>query len=277
MLMCRPDHYGIRYEINPWMRTSRGANPAAAGAQWEQLHHTLTRRLGVQVELIEPDAGWPDMVFTANAGLVAGQKFVVSNFRHKERAGEAELFWKWFAARQYTCIALPRERCFEGEGDALWTGPGQGAASASPSAGQTLLAGYHFRSDLDSHRFLADALNCRVVSLELADKRFYHLDTCLAPLDERSAIWHPSAFDDYARRAIAGVFDDLIELDDAEAKRFAANAVVVGKSVVINSGCPKLTAELERRGYEVFAVDLGEFIKAGGSAKCLVLFLSDKG
>jgi N-dimethylarginine dimethylaminohydrolase len=284
--MCRPDHYGIRYEINPWMRTSRGADPARAMAQWQELYDTLTRRLGAQVELIEPDKDWPDMVFTANAGLVVGGKFIVSNFRYPQREGEACLFWKWFTDRRYTCIALPLDHFFEGEGDALWAGPpvlaaaGPGSASQGPvspsdraGAPATLLTGYHFRSDPDATRVLADLLGCRVLGVELGDNRFYHLDTCLAPLDEKTAIWHPPAFDEYARRAIREVFADLIELEPVEALRFAANAVVVEKSVVINVGCPKLSTELTRRGYEVFSVDLGEFIKAGGAAKCLVLWL----
>ena len=120
---------------------------------------------------------------------------------------------------------------------------------------------------------LADLLNCRVIGLELREERFYHLDTCLAPLDERTAIWYPPAFDDYARRALREVFPDLIELPPAEAMRFAANAIVVDRSVVLNSGCPVLSAELERRDYQVFPLDLSEFMKAGGAAKCMVLWL----
>jgi N-dimethylarginine dimethylaminohydrolase len=277
LLMCRPDYYGIRYEINPWMRTSRGADPRRALAQWEDLYHTLARRLSVEVELIDPDKGWPDMVFTANAGLVLGQRFVVSNFRHKERAGEAPLFWNWFSDHGYTCIAIPKACCFEGEGDALWAGGQAQGLQPSPAGThpppQTLLAGYHFRSDLASHRMLAEALASRVISVELCDKRFYHLDTCIAPLDETTAIWYPPAFDEYARKAISDLFPGLIELELAEALRFGANAVVVDKSVVINSGCPKLSAQLEQRGFEVFSVDLSEFMKAGGAAKCLTLWL----
>lgn len=270
-LMCPPEYYGIRYEINPWMRTSRDADAPRAKAQWQELYHALTRRMGVQVELIEPDKDWPDMVFTANAGLAVERKFVVSNFRHPQRAGEACLFWKWFTDRRYTCIALPQDRQFEGEGDALWAGSqGVGEPASGPP---TLLAGHRFRSDLESHQLLGDLLHSRVVSLELSDERFYHLDTCLAPLDEKTAIWYPPAFDEYARRALHEVFAELVELEPGEALRFAANAVVVGKSVVLNAGCRKLSAKLTRRGYEVLEVDLSEFIKAGGAAKCLVLWL----
>jgi N-dimethylarginine dimethylaminohydrolase len=291
VLMCRPDYYGVRYEINPWMRVGRDADPKRAQAQWQELHDTLERRLRVQVELIDADEHWPDMVFTANAGLVVGRKYVASNFRHAQRSGEACLFWKWFADRRYTCISLPLDRCFEGEGDALWAGDGPGAGAAGtpargpglaqeapPGAGgerdcPTLVAGYHFRSDLGGDELLADVIRCRVIGVELRQERFYHLDTCLAPLGPTAAIWHPPAFDDYARQAIRDLFPDLIELDSAEAMRFAANAVVVGRGVVLNAGCPRLSAELERRGYEVFSVDLSEFMKAGGAAKCLVLWL----
>ena len=263
ILMCRPDFYGIHYEINPWMRTSRQADRERAGRQWQSLHDLLTRRLGVTVELIAPADGWPDMVFTANAGLVVGQRFIASNFRYPQRAGETCLFWKWFADHGYTCIALPPGRFFEGEGDALW-------------AGSTLLAGYHFRSDLDSHRALTEVLDRRVVSVELRDNRFYHLDTCLAPLDQRSAIWYPPAFDDYGQRAIREVFPELIALDEREACVFAANAIVVERSVVVNAGCSKLAGQLAGRGLEVFELDLSEFIKAGGAAKCLTLFLGSR-
>lgn len=268
VLMCRPDFYGIRYEINPWMRVTRDADHGRAIAQWESLHDVLARRCGLEVELVEPHPDWPDMVFTANAGLVAGQTWIAPNFRHPERAGETELFEQWFRRRGYNAVRLPEGCHFEGEGDALWAGPAGGEGSRGP-----LLAGWRFRSDMDSHRRIADLLGVEVISLDLADRRFYHLDTCLAPLDGRTAIVHTPAFDDYARRVLAGAFDDLIELDADEAARFAANAVVTDGSVVVNAGCPKLRAELESRGREVFEVELDEFIKAGGAAKCLTLFL----
>ncbi|HJN66163.1 MAG TPA: amidinotransferase, partial [Pirellulales bacterium] len=57
------------------------------------------------------------------------------------------------------------------------------------------------------------------------------------------------------------------------AGRFACNAVVVGKTVITNSGCPQLHEALAGRGYEPQETDLSEFVKAGGSAKCLTLRL----
>ena len=67
--MCRPRFYGIEYEINPWMNKERGADHDRALEQWQTLVGIL-EELGASIELIEPVRGLPDMVFTANAGIV---------------------------------------------------------------------------------------------------------------------------------------------------------------------------------------------------------------
>ncbi len=100
LLLCAPDYYGIEYEINPWMSRARGAEAALAQKQWEQLHAILSK-LDCKVHLIAPQPGLPDMVFTANAGLTVGRKFIPSNFRHKERAGEQPFFADWMEQRGY--------------------------------------------------------------------------------------------------------------------------------------------------------------------------------
>src|SRR5678809_1306442 len=85
LLMCPPAHYGIEYEINPWMSTRRQSDPQRARSQWSDLRHILQHRLSLQVEFIDAVAEQPDMVFTANAGLVWRHKFIASNFRHEVR------------------------------------------------------------------------------------------------------------------------------------------------------------------------------------------------
>jgi N-dimethylarginine dimethylaminohydrolase len=86
LLLCPPHFYGIEYEINPWMSRARGAEAALAQEQWNGLHATLSK-LDCKIDLVAPQPKLPDMVFTANAGLTVGRKFIPSNFRHKERAG----------------------------------------------------------------------------------------------------------------------------------------------------------------------------------------------
>src|SRR5262249_27167402 len=82
ILMCPPDHYGIEYEINPWMNRSLGAVRELAFRQWKTLRDTLVE-LGVQVEILPPAPNLPDLVFTANAGLVFRETFLSSRFRHE--------------------------------------------------------------------------------------------------------------------------------------------------------------------------------------------------
>jgi arginine dihydrolase len=260
LLMVPPQHYEVLYEINPWMSRGRPASPKVAERQWQGLYRVLTEEMDAEVRLADPCPGLPDMVFTANAGLVSGNRVVLSNFRHPERQGEAEPFARWFEGQGYAVERLPEECYFEGEGDALFLG-------------DTLFAGYHFRSDVCSHRLVGELLGVRTLSLQLADPRFYHLDTCFCPLDAETAAYYPPAFDDYARRVLEVNAPELLAVNDGEAARFACNAVVLGRHVALNSGCPAFEAQLRDRGFLPHPTPLDEFLKAGGSAKCLTLHL----
>jgi N-dimethylarginine dimethylaminohydrolase len=259
ILMCPPDHYGIEYEINPWMNRSLGAVRELSFVQWKALHTTLVS-LGVQVETMEPVAGLPDLVFTANAGLIYANRFLSSRFKHDVRARESPYFDAWFAKHGFTVDHLPEGYYHEGAGDALF-------------CGETLFAGYRTRSDASAHQWVAGTLGVRCLPLELVNPRYYHLDTCFCPLAPGEALYYPDAFDTYGRRVLTTHVPKMIAVHDDEASRFGCNAVVVGKTVVHNSRCPRLAADLERADYRSIEVELDEFLKAGGSAKCLTLRL----
>jgi len=160
----------------------------------------------------------------------------------------------------FDVVDAPGEGSFEGAGDALF-------------CGDTLYGGYRIRSDAALHQKIGEYLDVRIIPLELVDPYFYHLDTCFCPLAPGEAIWHPPAFDDYGQQAIREHVSQLIEVEQHEAERFACNAVVVGRTVITNTGCENLHKELAARGYEPVATPLDEFVKAGGSAKCLTLRL----
>ncbi len=258
ILMCPPDFYGIEYEINPWMSRSVPSDLAKSHEQW-QAQHDLLVQLGVDVRLMPAAQGLPDLVFTANAGLVWRDTVFLASFRHEARQGETPLDAAWFESQGLSTELLPAGLNFEGAGDALF-------------CGDTLYAGYLVRSDASAMQWLGDRMGCRVIPLQLTDDHFYHLDTCFCPLDSDTAIWHPSAFDDYARHALSQI-PHLIEVHETEAARFACNAVVVGCDVILNAGCPKLEADLRANGFTPHGIELSEFLKAGGSAKCLTLRL----
>lgn len=259
ILMCPPDHYGIEYEINPWMDCQVGSDPVESYAQWRFLRETLVE-LGAAIEELTPVRGLPDLVFTANAGLIFEDRFLSSRFRYGVRQGETPYFDSWFEANGFRVETLPPAHYFEGAGDALF-------------CGEVLVAGYRFRSDARSHQLIGQRLSVEVLPLELVDPRFYHLDTCFCPLDERTAIYYPGAFDEYGRSVLAARIPHLIEVSAAEAVTFSCNAVCLGRSIVMNDCAPKLARSLVDAGFMVRPVQLTEFIKAGGSAKCLTLRL----
>lgn len=259
ILMCPPDYYGIEYEINPWMSRSRQSDPAESQRQWRQLHAGI-ESLGVDVRLMEPVKGLPDLVFTANAGLVWRDAVFLPQFRHAARQGETPLDDACFQSLGFRTVSLPEGMNFEGAGDALF-------------CGETLFAGYLIRSDAASMQWVAEQIGCRVIPLQLIDDYYYHLDTCFCPLSATEALYYPPAFDDYGRQVLQEHIPTLIEVEASEARRFACNAVVVGKHVLLNSGCPQLEAALSQAGYQPHPHELDEFIKAGGSAKCLTLRL----
>ncbi len=260
LLMCPPDYFEVAYEINPWMHVERKVDAAKAKTQWRKYYELLTGTLSVKVELMAPVRGLPDMVFTANGGLVRKRTFIRSNFRHKERRGEETHYETWFRKNGYIVKKIERPFAFEGEGDALFMG-------------SELYTGFHFRSDVEAHDEISGLLGVPYFAIELADKRFYHLDTCFAPLNETSALFYLEAFEPYAQLVLLESVSDPIRVPEEEALRFACNAVVLGTNVVMPEGCPKTAGELEKRGFRVYALDFSEFMKAGGAAKCLALQL----
>jgi N-dimethylarginine dimethylaminohydrolase len=259
ILMCPPDFYGIEYEINAWMSRARPAESAVAREQWEGLRRTL-ETAGATISLVEPRPGLPDLVFTANAAIIYRDVAVLAHFRHRERQGEQPYFDAWLAGHSFRVERVPDDVYFEGAGDALF-------------CGDTLFAGYRMRSDARGHQRIAELLGVRVIPLELVDPYYYHLDTCFCPLQRDTAIYFPGAFDDYGRQVLRELVPMLIEVEEAEARRFACNAVVVGKTVVTNTGCARLHEQLAERGFTPGETPLDEFVKAGGSAKCLTLRL----
>jgi lysine-ketoglutarate reductase/saccharopine dehydrogenase-like protein (TIGR00300 family) len=264
-LMCAPDHYEVDYVINPWMegnihRSSRDR----AVEQWQGLFQILSAH--ATVDLVLPQTGWPDMVFTANAGLVLGQTVVLSRFLHKERQGEEPFFKQWFEGQGFTVHELPKALPFEGAGDALLD-----------REGRWLWAGYGFRSELDAHPYLAKWLDIEVLSLRLADERFYHLDTCFCPLSGGYLLYYPPAFDAYSNQLIERRVpaEKRLAIAEADAVNFACNAVNVDQLVVMNKASQELKQRLEAVGFTIVETPLTEFMKAGGAAKCLTLRVTE--
>jgi N-dimethylarginine dimethylaminohydrolase len=263
-LMCPPRHFGVLYEINPWMSREVSVDPERALAEWEGLVATL-ESAGAEVVVMEPEADVPDLVFTANAGVVNGGQFVPSHFRHPERRPETPIYAAWFAKRGWRVDHLPADLDHEGAGDGL---------PFTPEGGRTvLLSGYSFRSDAGAATELSSLLACPVRPIQLVDPRLYHVDLTFCPLDARHAIVAPLGWDAYGRKVVEALVPEALVLTDDETLSFCANSVVVGTTIVMPAVPPRVGRQLEAWGFTVVQCQVGEFLKAGGGCRCLTLAL----
>ena len=215
--MTAPTFFAVEYSINPWMDTSTAVDPHVAMNQWENLRQTY-KELGHTVELVEPIAGLPDMVYAANGGLLVNGKAVVARFAYPQRAGESAAYAEWMQRHGFE--PAETRHVNEGQGDLL-------------VVGSIVLAGYGFRTERDAHAEIAAHVQMPVVSLELVDPRFYHLDTALAVLDDTTIAYYPPAFSDTARRTLLELFPDAIEVAAADACVLGLNVVSDGLNVVL--------------------------------------------
>ncbi|MEQ8822267.1 MAG: TIGR00300 family protein [Sumerlaeia bacterium] len=267
ILMCPPDYFSVDYVINPWMEGNTDRpDPAKTAQQWANLRDAVANR--AEVELLQPQPGVPDLVFTANAGIVYGKKAVLSHFRHPQRQKEEPHNKRWFEQHGFEVIEMPRGVYFEGGGDGL----------LDRGKPDRLFMGYGFRTILDACEFVSQRLGLEVIPMRLVDERFYHLDTCFCPLEGGHFIYYPAAFD---QRSLAR-FEELIApekrfaVSEADAVHFACNAIDTGNGIVLNDCTPELQERLESWGFEVVKSPLTQFIMAGGSAKCLSLRVTEK-
>lgn len=262
-LMCPPNYFGVLYEINPWMHQDVRVDPEVARQQWDNLVETL-KSAGAEVEFMDPAEGWPDLVFTANAGIVNGRQFVPTQFRYPERQGETPYNIAWFDQHGFEIDRLPPTSIHEGAGDALPFGSGRE---------KVLVSAYRTRSDAASHAYVGRLTGAAMRSVELVDDRLYHLDLTFTPLDERRAIIAPMAFDTYGNKMMQAMVPEPLVLDDDEALSFCCNSVVIGKNIVMPNCPPRVGRQLEQWGFSVAVAKVDEFMKGGGGCRCLTLAL----
>lgn len=265
ILMCPPDYFSVEYVINPWMSgLTEPPDKNKAYMQWESLKDTIAKF--ADIEVIAPQPNLPDMVFTANAGVVSENKAIASHFVPHERRPEESYFKSWFKNNGYQLLDLDEKIGFEGGGDCLFD-----------RGGPWLWTGYGFRTEIESHKEIAKFFEVEVVPIRLVDERFYHIDTCFCPLTGGLVMYHPPAFDYDSRIAIETRIpaNKRIIVDTQDAGNFACNAVNIDDKVIVNKASDNLKSKLNQLGFEVIEIDLSEFIKAGGSAKCLTLKLID--
>jgi N-dimethylarginine dimethylaminohydrolase len=271
--MCQPEHFAVTYAINPWMNPKSWARDdralaKAAQKEWDRLYRAMLD-LGAQIELVPAAPGLPDLVFTANAAVVLDGKVLLARFRHPQRQAEEPHFETTFRMLKnhgliHSIGRLPDDLVLEGAGDCVWD-----------QTRELFWMGYGQRSDAAACHVIEREFGVDVVALELADARFYHMDTALRPLPGGEVIYYPNAFTaagraDIRRRVPA---ERRIEISFDDARRFAANAVSIDNAIMFSGCSARLRATIEARGYRVITTPLDSFLRSGGSAFCLTLRL----
>lgn len=258
-----PDHFRVEYRINPFMDVDDQPDPLLARAQWDGLRLAI-EEAGGRVDVLpqRPDA--PDMVYAMNLGLgvedEAGRRRVLmSHMRFPQRRMESDSAEQHFAAQGWATSRWGRDGVgahFEA-GDAFaWRGD--------------LIVGYGPRTEELGLKMLAAELGVRVRGVRITHPGMYHLDLAFCPLDERRALVCPSAFDQASADALLALVPEPILLTEDEAlTTFAANSIVVGRTVLMPGCPPHVHAELVAAGFEVRILPVDQFHKGGGSIRCL--------
>ncbi|MFJ1593554.1 dimethylargininase [Kitasatospora albolonga] len=257
-LMCRPTYFDVVYSINPWMDPKKPVDTPLAIAQWERLREVYLS-LGHTVDTIDPVPSLPDMVFAANGATVVDGRALVARFRDAERIAEGPAYHSWLRANDFADLRTASV-VNEGEGDYLLVG-------------DLLLAGTGFRSDPRSHDEAQEFFGRPVIGLTLVDPDYYHLDTALTVLDERTVAYYPGAFSPGSLAVLRRLFPDAVIASAEDAAVFGLNATSDGLNVVLPQNATALMDQLRDRGFHPIGVDLSELLKAGGSVKCCTLEL----
>jgi len=257
VLMCRPEFFSVVYRINPWMDPHLPTDTALAVRQWETLYQTYLD-LGFDVQLVDPIKGLPDMVYAANGGFVLDGIAYGASFTHPERQAEGPAYMDWFRDAGFD-VRAP-QNINEGEGDFLLVG-------------DVILAGTGFRSATDSHIELGEIFGRPVITLELVNPSFYHLDTAIAVLDDTNIAYLPSAFSKASLEILQKRYPDAIQVGEVDAAVLGLNSFSDGYNVVIAAKATDFESQLRARGYNPIGVDLSELLLGGGGVKCCTLEL----
>ncbi len=263
IFLCPPTYFRVESTINIWMKKTKDpVNRKKAQQQWDILKNTFETY--ISVETIEPQPELPDMVFTANSGFIYNNNVILSTFLYKERKKEAYYFQQKFLSLDYTVHTVPDAYTFEGCGDALYD-----------EYYNIVWAGYGFRSDKEVYPFIEEHTGIQPIYMQLVQESFYHLDTCLCPLAHGYMLYYPKALSDTSLKTLEDIVpkEKRIPVSDEDAFSFACNATAINNTIILNTVSQTLVQTLQEQGMHIHQVPLDEFLKSGGTAKCLSLRL----
>ena len=263
VLMCEPKFFRVDYQINPWMKLG-SVDQKNALKQWQNLVE-IYQKNEIEVTILNQQENLPDMVFVADQGLIINNSnkkktLLLSNFRYSQRQGESKIYADWFEKNNFEIKTLPKEIFFEGGGELLYWN-------------EKYFIGQGFRNSNNVASYLQQNFGLDLIGLDLINDKFYHLDTCMFVLNDETIFYYPPAFSEDSIKIIKSLITNPIEFEKEEVMNFAANSVLSGKKVFVQSGNHSFIKKLKDFGYEAIEIDVSEFVKSGGGIHCLTFEL----
>jgi N-dimethylarginine dimethylaminohydrolase len=297
--MGDPHYFSVKGGANPHTRTRWGTrrhvDRERAIAQWQRLKDTLVD-LDVEVIVVPPDPEQPGLVYPANAGFqsrvdtpepLACKTFTLANLL-PTRAGEKPHYRKVLSSAGFRTSEIDERYRFEGEADffpaadahILTHGKVERQRFVPTLAFPPWKRIYGFRTDVDVKPLLEPHVAPRpILEVGLVLEDHYHGDTALCAFgpQRQHLLGYRAAIEPGAWQALRNHFGDhLLELEKADAKRYAANSFSISHGtdslLVMPAGLSEtLRAQIRERSTTPITVDVSEFLKkGGGSVKCMI-------
>lgn len=248
-------YFDIEYKINPWMQEDVEISFDKANEQYNAIIQAFKDE-NIPYKISKP-APYPDSVFIADSGFLINNIFICTNFKYKERQREVIYWQNFFQEQGYETVILPSSVLFEGTGDLIYTN-------------SQVFLGHGIRTNLEAVKHIKPFIQKDIFPIELINDRFFHLDTCFFPIDDKNILLYKDAIAPESLKKLKEKYN-IITAEKKEAMNFALNIFRYEKTLFLNKGNPKTKKLLEEYGYKVAPLDLSEFIKAGGAIKCMTL------
>lgn len=278
VLVSGAEYFDDGFAINAHMDDSVPVDGERAIAEHALIVQSY-QQAGIEVIQVPAPAGCQDGIYTANWGLVVGDKAILSRLPNK-RKDEEPYARRVLENLGKKIVELPHDLRFSGQGDCL-------------PCGKYLFVGSNYRTDREVWPLLARETGFEVIGLTTVpqldnegksvtnpvtgwpDSFFYDLDLAFAIITPSLIAWCPEAFmpESQARvRAIADIDKIEVTLEEAQ-KGFACNLVSSGQTVVMSDQAPTLKNELQSRGFQTITPHVTELLKGGGFIRCCSLTL----
>jgi len=221
--------------------------------QQHQQYQMALARLGCDVHQVPTGQGLADSVFIEDTAIVLDELAILCRPGAVSRRPEvAEVETTLAAYRSLACI----------------TGPGTLDGGDVLTVGKTIFAGLSSRSNKKGIRQLSDIVaphGYSVTTVETA--QCLHLKSAISQVSVDTLLLNPEWIESSAFSHF-----NLIKVDQREPH--AANALLVGQSIIYPTSFPATRDKLLQRGITIEAVDVSEVQKAEGAVTCCSLVLN---